>query len=90
MARLEGRILHVHSDSTSRPSSAKSTHVSPHLCSDTVHGRVVKGVGHLGHDEAMEAGGREFSLHGRVVKGVGHLGHDEAMEAGGRSPTGAL
>ena len=22
--------------------------------------RVVKGVGHLGHDEAMEAGGREF------------------------------
>ena len=44
----------------------------------------VKGVGHLGHDEAMEAGGREFSLHGRVVKGVGHLGHDEAMEAGGR------
>ena len=26
----------------------------------TTHGRVVKGVGHLGHDEAMEAGGREF------------------------------
>ena len=50
----------------------------------SLHGRVVKGVGHLGHDEAMEAGGREFSLHGRVVKGVGHLGHDEAMEAGGR------
>ena len=24
------------------------------------HGRVVKGVGHHGHDEAMEAGGREF------------------------------
>ena len=23
-------------------------------------GRVVKGVGHRGHDEAMEAGGREF------------------------------
>ena len=45
---------------------------------------MVKGVGHLCHDEAMEAGGREFSLHGRVVKGVGHLGHDEAMEAGGR------
>ena len=22
--------------------------------------RVVKGVGHLGHDEVMEAGGREF------------------------------
>ena len=42
---------------------------------------MVKGVGHLGHDEAMEAGGRELSLHGRVVKGVGHLGHDEAMEA---------
>ena len=41
-----------------------------------------KGVGHLGHEEAMEAGGREFSLHGRVVKGVGHLGHEEAMEAG--------
>ena len=39
----------------------------------SLHGRVVKGVGHLGHDEAMEAGGREFSLHGRVVKGVGHL-----------------
>ena len=50
----------------------------------SLHGRVVKGMGHLGHDEAMEAGGREFSLHGRVVKGVGHLGHDEAMEAGGR------
>ena len=49
-----------------------------------LHGRVVKGVGHLGHDEATEAGGREFSLHGRVVKGVGHLGHDETMEAGGR------
>ena len=45
---------------------------------------MVKGVGHLGHDEATEAGGREFSLHGRVVKGMGHLGHDEAMEAGGR------
>ena len=25
-----------------------------------LHGRVVKGVGHLGNDEAMEAGGREF------------------------------
>ena len=25
-----------------------------------LHGRVVKGVGHLGHDEAMEAGGPEF------------------------------
>ena len=25
-----------------------------------LHGRVVKGVGHLGQDEAMEAGGREF------------------------------
>ena len=37
-----------------------------------------------GHDEAMEAGGREFSLHGRVGMGVGHLGHVEAMEAGGR------
>ena len=24
------------------------------------HGRVVKGVGHLGHDEVMGAGGREF------------------------------
>ena len=46
--------------------------------------RVVKGVGHLGHVEATEAGGHEFSLHGRVVKGVGHLGHGEAMEAGGR------
>ena len=34
---------------------------------------MVKGVGHLGHDEAMEAGGREFSLHGRVVKGVDTL-----------------
>ena len=43
-----------------------------------------KGVGHLGQDEAMEAGGREFSLHGRVVMCVGHLGHDEAMEARGR------
>ena len=47
-----------------------------------------KGVGHIGHDEAMEAGGREFSLHGRVVKGVGHIGHDEAMEAGGRELVG--
>ena len=36
----------------------------------SLHGRVVKGVGHLGHDEAMETGGREFSLDGRVVKGV--------------------
>ena len=36
------------------------------------------------HDDAMEAGGREFSLRGRVVKGVGHHGHDEAMEAGSR------
>ena len=45
---------------------------------------MVKGVGHLDHDEAMEAGGRWFSLHGRVVKGVGHLDHDEAMETGGR------
>ena len=54
------------------------------IFSNRLHGRVVKGVGHLGHDEAMEAGGREFSLHGRVVKGVGHLGHDEATEAGGR------
>ena len=51
---------------------------------DRLHGRVVKGVGHLGHDEAMEAGGCEFSLHGRVVKGVGHLGIDESMEVGGR------
>ena len=45
---------------------------------------MVKGVGHHGRDEAMEAGGREFSIHGRVVKGVGHHGRDEAMEAGGR------
>ena len=45
---------------------------------------MVKGAGHPGHDEATEAGGREFSLHGRVVKGVGHRGHDEATEAGGR------
>ena len=26
----------------------------------SVYGRVVKGVGHLGHDEVMEAGGCEF------------------------------
>ena len=26
----------------------------------TLDRRVVKGVGHLGHDEVMEAGGREF------------------------------
>ena len=32
-----------------------------------LHGRVVKGVGHIGYDETMEAGGREYSLHGRVV-----------------------
>ena len=25
-----------------------------------LHGRVVKGVGPIGHDEVMEAGGREF------------------------------
>ena len=49
-----------------------------------LHSGVVKGVRHVGHDEAMEAGGREFGLHGRVVKGVGLPGHDEAMEAGGR------
>ena len=47
-------------------------------------GVTLKGVGHFDHDEAMEAGGREFSLNGRVVKGVGHFDHDEAMEAGGR------
>ena len=41
-------------------------------------------VGHLGHDEATEAAGREFSLRGRVVKGMRHLGHDEATKAGGR------
>ena len=40
---------------------------------------MVKGVEHLGHDEAMEAGGREFSLHGRVVKGVGQ--RDEAKDS---------
>ena len=27
---------------------------------DRLHGRVVKGLGHIGHDEVMEAGGREF------------------------------
>ena len=27
-----------------------------------LHGQVVKGVEHIGHDEAMEAGGREFVL----------------------------
>ena len=43
-----------------------------------------KGLGHLGHDEAVEARGRKFSLHGQVGKGLGHLGHDEAVEAGGR------
>ena len=26
----------------------------------SLHGRVIKGVGHLDHDEATEAGGREF------------------------------
>ena len=26
----------------------------------SLRGRVVKGVGHLGHEEAMETGGREF------------------------------
>ena len=31
------------------------------LIGNRLHGRVVKGVGHLGHDEAMEAGGREFN-----------------------------
>ena len=30
------------------------------VCMYRLHGRVVKGVGHLGNDEAMEAGGREF------------------------------
>ena len=30
------------------------------MCFNCLCGRVVKGVGHLGHDEAMEAGGREF------------------------------
>ena len=28
--------------------------------------RVGKGVGHLGHDEAMEAGGREFGHYSRM------------------------
>ena len=31
------------------------------LHTPSLHGRVVKGVGHHGHDEAMEAGGREFN-----------------------------
>ena len=48
----------------------------------SLHGRVVKGAGHLSHVEAMEAGGREFSLHGGVVKDAGHLSHVEAMECG--------
>ena len=48
-----------------------------------LRGRVVKGVGHLGHDEAMEAGGCKFEPPW-PSGGVGHLGHDEAMEAGGR------
>ena len=26
----------------------------------SLHGQVVKGAGHLGHDEAMKAAGREF------------------------------
>ena len=30
------------------------------LTIESLRGRVVKSVGHLGHDEAMEAGGREF------------------------------
>ena len=30
----------------------------------------LKGLGHLGHDEAMEAGGREFSLHVERFEGL--------------------
>ena len=45
---------------------------------------MVKGVGHVGHEEAIEMRGRELRLHGRVVNGVGHIGKDEAMEMGGR------
>ena len=33
---------------------------NPNPNPNRIHGRVVKGVGHHGHDEAMEAGGREF------------------------------
>ena len=33
----------------------------------SLHGRAVKGVGHLGHDEAMEAGGREFDPRPRFL-----------------------
>ena len=35
-------------------------HVHVCLYKYVLYGRGVKGVGHLGHDEAMEAGGREF------------------------------
>ena len=41
-------------------SSANSRRFERESISNRLHGRVVKGVGHLGHDEAMEAGGREF------------------------------
>ena len=33
---------------------------STRFVNSRLYGRVVKGVGHLGHDEAMEGGGREF------------------------------
>ena len=46
-----------------------------------LHGRVVKGVGHLGHDEAMEAGGREFDPR------PGHYSRNGSPIV---SPTGAL
>ena len=32
-----------------------------------LHGRVVKGVGHLGNDEAMEMGGRKFDPRDTIV-----------------------
>ena len=35
-----------------------SRHHSPH--GNVIVFMIPKGVGHLGHDEAMEAGGREF------------------------------
>ena len=63
--------IHARKRFATNPLTATHASMADQAITYRLHGRVVKGVvkgvGHLGHDEAMEAGGRKFSLHGRVV-----------------------
>ena len=73
--RPAGPDGHPHREvSLSTTARLQGTHWSRVTTTTSVAGWLRACPGLLGHDEAMEAGGREFSLHGRVVKGVGHLG----------------